>query len=128
MIDILVVDDSRLARKRTLETISKLDIKHSIVAEAEDGIEALDKFNKLRPHLVITDIEMPNMDGMRLVEEIRKVDKEVNIIVISSMASEQVKQQTLKSAHSDFVKKPIDAKILELLLLKLENKLFSKKQ
>lgn len=127
MIDILVVDDSKLARKRTIETIAKLDIKHNIVAEAEDGIQALDKFVELKPHLVITDIEMPNMDGIKLVEEIRKVDKEVSILVISSIVNEQVKQTLNKEYFTDFIKKPMDAKKVEFFLLKLENKLLDKR-
>ena len=123
MIDILVVDDSRLARKRTIETISEFDIEHSILAEADDGVEALDKFKELKPNLIITDIEMPNMDGMELVNEIRKVDTKVNIIIISSLSNEQVKQTVKSDKFTEFVKKPMDKKIVQMLLLKLEHQL-----
>jgi len=112
-----------LARKRTIETISEFDIEHSILAEADDGVEALDKFKELKPNLIITDIEMPNMDGMELVNEIRKVDTKVNIIIISSLSNEQVKQTVKSDKFTEFVKKPMDKKIVQMLLLKLEHQL-----
>jgi len=121
MINILVVDDSALARKRIIETLANFEIRYTIVGEASDGEEAIESFKKLQPNLVITDIEMPKMNGVELVQEIRKIDKDVNIIVISSISNAQV-QQTLKSDKFLYcVKKPIKSELLSTTLHRVEN-------
>ena len=121
MIDILVVDDSRLARKRVVQTLEAItSIECNIVAEAVDGVDGLEKFNKLKPDIVISDIEMPNMDGVKLTQEIRKVDSDVYVIVISSIANEQIKQTIKTDPNANYLKKPMDTKQLEMILLKVE--------
>lgn len=121
MINILVVDDSALARKRIIETLSKFEIEYSVVGEASDGEEAIVLFKKLQPNLVITDVEMPNMNGVDLVKEIRNIDKNINIIVISSVSNAQI-QQTLKSDKFLYcVKKPIKSELLSTTLHRVEN-------
>jgi YesN/AraC family two-component response regulator len=123
MIKILIVDDSKLARKRTIESIEKADVKYSITAEATDGVEGLAKFQENKPDIVITDIEMPHMNGMELTKKIRKLDMSVEIIVISSIASEQIQQELKIDANTEFIKKPIDVNKLKMLLLRTESKL-----
>ena len=120
MVQILVVDDSKLARKRIINAISESTIKHEVLAQAEDGVIAFKLYNELKPNLIITDLEMPNMDGLGLIEAIREIDKEINIIVVSSMANESVKQTLKSDRYSDFIKKPINEKMMEMLLLKVE--------
>jgi len=121
MMNILVVDDSAMARKRIKESISKLDVAYSIVGEAEDGLVGLEQFNLLKPNLILTDLEMPNMSGLDLIDKIRKLDDSVHIIVISSLANEQVKQSLKHDRFLDFIKKPVDERVLKILLLKVEH-------
>jgi len=123
MIKILVVDDSRLARKRIMENINKIKINHEIISEAENGVDALELFNKLNHDIVITDLEMPKMDGIELIQELRKINSSVDIIIISSLANEQVKQSLKSDRYLNFVKKPVKVNILELILLKIEHKI-----
>ena len=120
MVKILVVDDSKLARKRIINTIAESTIKYEILAEAEDGVIAFKLYPELKPNLIITDLEMPNMDGLGLIKAIREVDKEINILVVSSMANESVKQTLKSDRYCDFIKKPINKKMMEMLLLKVE--------
>lgn len=122
MIKILVVDDSKLARKRIIESINKIKIDYEIIGEAENGIEALELFKEFNPNLVITDLEMPKMDGIELIQKLRKINSSVDII-ISSLANEQVKQSLKSDRYVDFIKKPINIKILELMLLRMEHKI-----
>jgi len=123
MINILIVDDSHLARKRIVQTIAKFDIEHNIVAEVSDGIEALKAYSEFPIDLIITDLEMPNMDGLELIQEIRQINTFINILVVSSIASQKIKQTLKSDRYIDFVKKPLNSKVLEILLLKLEHKL-----
>jgi len=121
MLEILIVDDSELARKRVVNIIATFDIDCKIVGQANDGVEALEMFKELTPNLVITDIEMPNMNGVDLLSNIHEIDSNVNIIVISSIASEQVRQIVKSSRHTIFVKKPINNQLLEAHILKIDS-------
>ena len=116
MITILIVDDSRLARNRLTDTILNFDIECKVIAEAKDGKEGLAKFKDLKPDVVITDIEMPNMNGIELLKEIRAIDKQVNIIVVSSIVNEQIKQEIISYNYTKYVEKPIDEKIIKQIL------------
>jgi len=121
MLNILIVDDSKLARKRVLGIIEEIKTTEANIYEAVDGVDGLKKFQELKPNLIISDIEMPNMDGITLTKEIRKLDQEIPIIVISSIANEQVKQSIKSDSNIHYFKKPIPIKQLEIALLRIEN-------
>ena len=123
MLHIVVIDDSKLARKRVIETIKKFDIEHTIVGEASDGLEGLKIIQENCIDLVITDLEMPNMDGLQLIQEIRTFNDNLNILVVSSIASQQMKQTLKSDRYIDYIKKPLNIKIFEMLLLRIEHKL-----
>jgi two-component system KDP operon response regulator KdpE len=99
---ILVVDDEAQIT-RTL--------RHSFVAHrydvrtASDGITGIDTFHDWRPDLVITDLQMPEMDGIEFCKEIRK-ESLVPIIVLSVRGEERMKVQALDAGADDYVTKP----------------------
>ncbi len=126
MLNILVVDDSAMARKRISETLLKFDINHTIVAEAEDGVQALEMFHKFNPNLILTDLEMPRMHGLQLIEELRKLNSSLDIVVISALINEQIRQTLKHDRYLDFTKKPIDEKRIKHILQKLEHKIQNK--
>jgi len=121
MLNILVVDDSEMARKRVIKSIDKAGVKHTIIGEEEDGVQALAVFRELNPNLLITDLEMPNMNGLELIQNIRNISESVHIIVISSLINEQVRQTLRHDKYLDFVKKPMEEKIIKTLLLKIKH-------
>jgi len=123
MIKILIADDSRLARRRLVQTIGSFDIDHEIISEAVDGEEAFEQFKELQPDLVITDIEMPKLSGIDLVSKIKEIDTTVHTLVVSSLINQQAKQRLHALGHVDFLKKPIDANRMKIILLKLEQTL-----
>ncbi len=121
MLNILLIDDSKMARKRVIETINKFGIDYTITTQASDGLEGLEEFKNKSVNLVITDLEMPNMSGMELIKEIRNLNDSVHIIVISSLINEEVKQTLKHDRFLDFIKKPINDKMLKIALLKIEH-------
>ena len=123
MINILIVDDSRLARMRIKETINTLKLKHTIVGEASNGIEALEIFKNQPVNLLIVDLEMPQMNGLELIEEIRKENKDLFIIVISSIDNQQARQKLQNDKYLNFLKKPFNIKLLEDIILKIEHRI-----
>ena len=121
MLKILVVDDSKVARRRILNMLKSFDINNE-VDEASDGKIALEKFNSTY-NLVITDLEMPNMNGVELIKELRKFSSTLSIIMITTVANEQIKQILKAERFTSYIRKPIDKKILELNILKIKNHL-----
>lgn len=99
---ILVVDDDRQIT-RMLRT--SLQASGYEVSVAQSGSEALTQFQKEKPDLIITDIAMPEMDGVELTETIRRASQ-VPIIVLSVRDSEQMKIAALDEGADDYVTKP----------------------
>jgi two-component system KDP operon response regulator KdpE len=99
---ILVVDDEAQLT-RVLRT--GLKSRGYEVRVASDGISALELFTDWPPHLVITDLAMPNMDGLELCRQLRKLSQ-VPIIVLSAKDEEKTKIEALDLGADDFVTKP----------------------
>src|SRR6185369_10611909 len=99
---ILVVDDeSQLTR--VLRT--GLKSRGYDVRVAADGLSAFEAFGDWHPHLVITDLAMPNMDGLELCRRLREISQ-VPIIVLSAKDEEKTKIEALDFGADDFVTKP----------------------
>lgn len=103
MTKILVVEDDRLARgalKRGLET------EGYEVMEAEDGKHALEEINNGQPDLIITDKQMPNIDGHELIEKIRKTDwgKKIPILMLTGSEDTSDVNKALESGVAYFSK------------------------
>ncbi len=106
---ILIVDDEPQIT-RVLRTT--LQSNGHDVTVAKDGIEALDLFMKTQPELVITDLTMPNMDGIELTREIRQ-RSQIPIIVLSVRSQDAAKVAALDEGADDYITKPFS--IQELL-------------
>lgn len=84
-----------------------------IIHEATNGIEALDLMLKqhLRPDLIVTDIEMPGMDGITLIEQVRCLDNPISkipIIAASGNATDEMQRQAINAGTDRFMTKPFD--------------------
>ena len=126
MINILVVDDSKLARKRIVQTIENSNIETNIVGEALNGEDGIKQYIKHRPNLIITDIEMPIMNGIEFTSKIRQLRKDIEIIVVSSIVNEKIKQTVASDELIFFMKKPLDTKLFNLALERTKNNLVNK--
>lgn len=102
---ILVVDDAQFVRNRIKKVIDKIDFAE-VVGEASNGIEAVSLYKELKPDLVTMDLIMPNADGIKAIEEIMKLDKKANIIVISAMGQELTILEATEKGAKDYIKKP----------------------
>jgi two-component system, OmpR family, KDP operon response regulator KdpE len=100
--NILVVDDEAQIT-RVLKT--SLSSHGYSIRTAADGEEALQVFHDWSPDLVITDLRMPNMDGLELCREVRK-KSQVPIIVLSVKGEESIKVRALDAGADDYVTKP----------------------
>lgn len=103
---ILVVDDAYFVRTSLVRILQ--EDNHEIVGEAEDGVEALDKYKILKPDLVTMDITMPRMDGIECTKKILEYDPEAKIIICSSMGQQEFVFQAIRSGAKDFIVKPFE--------------------
>jgi len=99
---ILVVDDEAQIT-RVLRT--SLRAHRYEIRTAADGISALDTFHDWKPNLIITDLQMPEMNGIELCREIRKISN-IPIIVLSVKGEEKTKVEALDAGADDYITKP----------------------
>ncbi|MEI4768650.1 response regulator [Psychrobacillus sp. FJAT-51614] len=119
---VLLVDDERWVRKALMWSIRKLNLSLQIVHECANGLEALDWIKRNDVDLVLTDIRMPVMDGLTLVKELNKLDRNLDCIVISVHDEFQIVQQAIRSGVTDYLLKPIEEEDLKDCLEKWLNK------
>ena len=107
MIKVLIVDDSVVFRKILQDALSKTS-GIRVVGTANNGKKGIEKIKELKPDLVILDVEMPEMDGLQTLDEIRRQRLKVGVIMFSSLTSKgaQTTLEALSKGAFDFVPKP----------------------
>lgn len=103
MFKILLVDDSATDRK-LIEGLLKKCL-HFDVDTAADGLIAIEKIKVKAPDLIVTDLQMPNMDGMQLVDQVRRLYPLIPVVLITAAGSEEVASQALKLGAAGYVPK-----------------------
>ena len=110
---ILVVDDDKVLTDDLVEFLNKLGYQ---AFPAYDGKEGLTKFEQEDFQVVITDLKMPEMDGMGLLDEMKKLDSDVNIIVLTGFGTIESAIQAIKGGAYDYITKPIEFEEIELVV------------
>ena len=105
----LVVEDSPPMRKMIVFALSR--VRELSVVEADDGVEALRKIAQQSFDIIITDINMPILDGLKLVKRLRADEnyKEVPIVIITTEGAEEDRQRALALGANAYITKPIQA-------------------
>ena len=83
---ILIVDDVAFMRMMLKDILTKNGFE--VVAEAADGVQAVEKYVETKPDLVTMDITMPEMDGIMALKEIRRIDPDAKVIMVSAMGQQ----------------------------------------
>jgi two-component system, chemotaxis family, chemotaxis protein CheY len=119
---ILVTDDSKMARKMVIKTLTENIEGDLEIFEAQNGQEALDLYKELSPKIVFLDLTMPIMDGFAALEKIKEFDKNAKVVVISADIQKLSMDRVLQLGAFNFVKKPIDSSKMKQIFEKLEGK------
>ena len=123
---ILIVDDSKIVREMENKSVSKLNIKTILAEDGDIAINILEKEykeNKLKPILIITDYEMPNLNGMDMVREIKSHEQFKNIptIMITSKSIMKYKKEADKVGINFFLGKPYKEELLLDIIKKIQS-------
>jgi len=103
MARVLLVDDAAFMRMRCAKLLTENGYS---VDEAENGQEAVEKYQKIKPDLVLMDITMPVMDGLTAVAEIKKIDPDAKIVMCSALGQQNTVMSAIKAGAKDFIVKP----------------------
>lgn len=115
-VKVMAVDDSK-----TMLAVITSHLKGShfeVVATALSGQEALEKYQKHKPKLVLLDMVMPEMTGSETLQRLLEADNAVCVVMVSSMGTEETVQDCLKKGAKSFLQKPL---IRDTMLEKLSN-------
>jgi two-component system chemotaxis response regulator CheY len=114
---ILIVDDAAFMRFAIRTVLERNGFQ--VVGEAENGSVAISKYKELQPDIVTMDITMPEMDGIQALREIRKLNPNSKIIIISALGQESYVREAVKLGAKGFVVKPYKEDYLIRTLSKL---------
>ncbi len=115
---ILIVDDSPFFRASIKKTLTDAKIGTNYY-EARDGKEAISQYITKKPHLVIMDIVMPNVDGIKATKAITTHDPKAKIIVISAKENKETVDEVVKlGGAKDYVLKPFDSSTIVMAVSK----------
>lgn len=104
---ILIVDDAAFMRMMIRDILTKNG--YEVVAEGNDGLQAIDKYKEFKPDLVTMDITMPEMDGINALKEIKKIDPNAKVIMCSAMGQQAMVIDAIQAGAKDFIVKPFQA-------------------
>lgn len=121
MATILIVDDSTYFRLKLKEMFESEG--HSVIGEANNGVNAVVEYQRCHPDVITMDISMPTLGGIEAVERILNIDPHARILMVSALGQRQFVLQALKLGAKHFVVKPIvKDKLMQVLNVVLEMK------
>ncbi|USK59610.1 response regulator [Peribacillus asahii] len=101
---VLLVDDSLFMR-----TLLKRELNpnyFTVISEAEDGLEAIEKYKMLSPDIVLMDVTMPKVNGIEALKEIICFDQCAKVVMCSALGSQPLVIEALKAGAKDYIVKP----------------------
>jgi len=103
---ILIVDDAAFMRMMIKDILSKNGFE--VVGEAADGLQAVEKYNELKPDLVTMDVTMPVMTGIAAVKKIIPEFPNAKIIMVTALGQQKLIVEAIESGAKDFITKPFE--------------------
>ena len=113
---IMLVDDEEEVRKAMIRKMEWESLGFTVIGDAENGEEALEKLEQLEPDVVMTDIRMPYMDGLTLIAKIRERYPFVKILIFSGFDDFEYAKQAIKLNVTEYILKPVNGQELAEIL------------
>ena len=113
-VSVLAVDDSKTMLAMISAQLRGSDFE--VVATASSGLEALEKYQQIKPQLVLLDIVMPEITGIDTLERLLQADTGARVVMVSSVGTEDTVRDCLKKGAKSFLQKPLQkASMLKIL-------------
>jgi len=110
--NILICDDAAFMRMMIKDILTKNG--YTVAGEAENGAKAVEKYNELKPDLVLMDITMPELDGIQALKKIKAMAPNAVVIMCSAMGQQAMVIESIQAGAKDFIVKPFQAdRVLE---------------
>ncbi len=120
---VMLVDDEADAREAIAACVNWEAIGYEVVAEAENGEDALEKAELFAPDVVLTDIQMPFMDGLTFARKLKAIMPDVRIIIFSGYDEFEYAQEAIRLEAEEYILKPINSDELVKVFLKIRERL-----
>ena len=120
---VILVDDEEEVRQAIINKLDWETIGFQVIGYADNGEDALDIAERLRPDVVMTDIKMPFMDGLTLSNKLKQISKDIKIIIFSGFEEFEYAQEAIKLEVEEYILKPINAIELKSVFERIKDKL-----
>lgn len=111
---VLIVDDAIFMRKSLKMILERHGFE--VAGEAENGLVGIQKYKQLKPDVVTLDITMPVMDGITALKEIKSIDSDAKVIIVSAMGQEPYIKEAVMNGAKSFIVKPFnDEHVLKVI-------------
>ena len=111
LINVVIVEDYKLTRVGLRSTINEFE-NISVIGEAEDAIKGLETIKKEKPHVVLMDLGLPEMNGIEATQKVKEISPDTKVIILTSHDREEEVLAALGSGASAYCLKDIDPKTL----------------
>lgn len=123
---ILIVEDEQRARRGLHNLITMISDRYEVVGAAQNGKQALEMIQTIKPDVVFTDIKMPYMNGISMIKAIQALNLNVEIVIISAYEEFETARQAISLGVREYLIKPVTIEEMEEVLKKLEMKTVNK--
>ncbi|MEO3946910.1 response regulator [Gorillibacterium sp. CAU 1737] len=127
MVTIVVVDDEERIRLGLAKLIEKAGEPYRVIGIFESGFELLEQLEELAPDLIITDIKMPKLSGLELIECVKQARPEASIAIVSGFSEFDYARQAIRLGVEEYLLKPVETEELNSLLDRVRMKLMKER-
>lgn len=110
----MIVDDAAFMRMALKKILTGLGI--DVIAEAENGMSAIQKFKETKPDIITMDITMPEMNGIEALRQIRKINSDTRVIMVTAMGQETFVREAVLNGAKDFIVKPFKEETVKAIV------------
>lgn len=119
-IDIIIADDHKMVREGIIQLL-ELDGDIKVIAEASDGIECLNKIDELNPEVLLLDINMPKMNGLEVLQEIKTSKRDIKVLILTIHNEIEYLLKAVSIGVDGYVLKDSDSSILKSAIFTVYN-------